>query len=512
LALPYVSRRLWAAEGGAPLPIPPLVETGSDPVTLEAIAGNSQFLSGAKTPTMGYSQPYLGPVLRMRRGSSPRMRVVNRLSEPVTAHWHGLHVPAVVDGGPKIEIAPGKTWQPDLPVDQPAATLWYHSHVHNQTAEQVYHGLSGLIIVDDPDAPDPGLPKTYGVDDIAMVIQDRAFGSDGALLYSKRRHDQIHGFRAGTILVNGAIRPTASVPAGLVRLRLLNGSNARIYHLRFADDRTFHQVASDAGLLPKPVALTSVTLAPAERIEIVADFKDGQPVALLSGPDRNGQMGGMMRGHSPAPPAPAGEGREGEFKILGFAPDKQKPTAVTQLPDTFPGAPKPDLGEPVRTRSLQLDMGGGRGMMGRGGRGGGRMGGGGMGGGRMGGGGMGGGGMRGPHRRGGPAAFLAINGRSYSPDRVDLELRRGETELWEVSASMMAHPFHVHGTAFQVLTSNGDKVPYETTGLKDTFLVEGQAQILLRVDRPAAESIPFLYHCHILEHEDAGMMGQFTVI
>jgi len=125
---------------------------------------------------------------------------------------------------------------------------------------------------------------------------------------------------------------------------------------------------------------------------------------------------------------------------------------------------------------------------------------------------MGGGGMRGPHRRGGPAAFLAINGRSYSPDRVDLELRRGETELWEVSASMMAHPFHVHGTAFQVLTSNGDKVPYETTGLKDTFLVEGQAQILLRVDRPAAESIPFLYHCHILEHEDAGMMGQFTVI
>jgi len=461
--------------------------------------GNSQFLSGAKTPTLGYSQPYLGPVLRMRRGSSAHMRVENRLDQPVTTHWHGLHVPAVVDGGPKIEIAPGKTWQPELPVDQPAATLWYHSHVHGRTAEHVYHGLSGLIIVDDPDAPDPGLPNTYGVDDIAMVIQDRAFEPDGALLYSKRRHDQMHGFRAGTILVNGAIRPTASVPAGLVRLRLLNGSNARIYHLRFADDRTFHQVASDAGLLPKPVVLTSVRLAPAERIEIVADFEDGQSVALLSGPDRNGQTGGRMGRHSPSPPAPASEGREGEFKILGFVPDKQKQAPVTQLPDAFPGAPKPDLGEPVRTRRLRLDMGGGGGMMGRG-----HMGGGMRGRSHM------DGGMRGGHGRGGPAVSMAINGRSYSPGRVDLELRQGETELWEVSASMMAHPFHAHATAFQVLTLNGNPVPYETMGLKDVILVEGQAQILLRVEQPAAEAIPFLYHCHILEHEDAGMMGQFT--
>ncbi|MCB1492069.1 MAG: multicopper oxidase domain-containing protein, partial [Rhodobiaceae bacterium] len=232
-------------------------------------------MDGAATPTWGFSQSYLGPVLRFRRGTSAHVSVKNSLPFPITSHWHGLHVPAIIDGGPQLQIAPGATWTVELPIDQPAATLWYHSHVGGVTAEQVYGGLSGMIIVDDPDAGDQGLPSDYGVDDIPLVIQDRAFGPDGELVYVKRGPALMHGFRADTILVNGAVRPVAGVPAGLVRLRLVNGSNARIYHLRFSDDRSFHQIASDGGLLPAPVPHTELTLAPAERAEVVVDFSDG---------------------------------------------------------------------------------------------------------------------------------------------------------------------------------------------------------------------------------------------
>ncbi|MCB1492070.1 MAG: multicopper oxidase domain-containing protein, partial [Rhodobiaceae bacterium] len=143
---------------------------------------------------------------------------------------------------------------------------------------------------------------------------------------------------------------------------------------------------------------------------------------------------------------------------------------------------------PVRTRDFVLNMhaGGGMGMgMGRGkGRGMGR--------------GMG-------------MGVMSINDGSFDPGRIDVQMKAGETELWRVYADEMAHPFHVHGTSFRVLRHNGNAVPFESTGLKDIFLVNGQAELLVRVKHEAREDVPFMYHCHILEHEDAGMMGQFTV-
>ena len=497
IAAPYIAKRVVAREAGAALPLPPLIEAKEAAETIEAISGQSAMLAGAKTPTLGYSQPYLGPVLRVSRGTNARFKVQNRLNEPVTTHWHGLHVPAIVDGGPKLEIKPGESWDPELPIDQPASTAWYHSHVHNKTATQVYQGLAGMIIVDDPSAPDPGLPKTYGQDDLPIVIQDRIFDSGGAMVYSGHHHDVRHGFRGDTILVNGTVQPQASPPAGMVRLRLLNGSNARIYHLRFADDRSFHQVASDGGLLAQPIRKSALRLAPGERAELVVDFSNGQAVALLSGPDRNGAMGmgrgrrgrGMGGGMMGAEPRQAETGRQGEFEIMRFSPDKTKPGTVTALPERIAGAPAPDFGEPVRRRQISLEMHG-------------------MGGGHMGGmGGRRGGGMRGGHMGGG----LAINGKSFDIDRVDLKLNRGETELWEITTQMMAHPFHVHATSFQVVSLNGQRQDFAQTGFKDVVLVEERAEILLQIDHPASDAVPFLYHCHILEHEDGGMMGQFTV-
>lgn len=489
LCLPFVAKPVLAAEPGRPLPIPPLADATSGVVNLKAITGNSAMLEGTGTPTWGFSQSYLGPTLRFRRGENARMSVSNGLDTQVTSHWHGMHVPAIHDGGPQLAINPGSRWDPELAVDQPAATLWYHSHVHGRTAEQVYGGLAGMIIVEDDHSADQGLPRDYGMDDIPLIIQDRAFTADGRFGYSKMGPSLMQGFRADTILVNGAITPVASVPSGLVRLRILNASNARIYHLRFSDDRVFHRVASDGGMLPKPVAETRLSIAPAERVEIVVDFADASNVTLLSGPDTNspmaGMMGGMMGGMTSNSPPQSEIGRPGEFAVMTFAPNPGSKGKVQELPTQLKGSPVAEFEEPARTREFVLSMMGG-GM---------------------------GGGMRGGMGRGmmGMGGGMTINGESFDMNRIDVAMKRGETELWRIRSVEMAHPFHVHGTSFQVVSQNGQQMPFDTIGLKDVLLVQDTAEILVRVDHEATEAVPFLFHCHILEHEDAGMMGQFTV-
>lgn len=482
LATPFLLKTSLAAESGAPLPLPSVISLDGEGNSVDAIYGNHSFLANGNTPTMGYGQDYLGPLLRMKRGQTAKINVGNKTDNPITAHWHGLHVPGSVDGGPQLAFGPGKTWSPELEIDQPAATLWYHSHVHRKTADQVYAGLAGMIIIDDPAAGSEGLPDTYGVDDIPLIIQDKAFNDDASLLYVKRGPSLMHGFRAGQIIVNGAIRPTASVPAGLVRFRLLNASNARIYTFRFEDNRTFHQVASDGGLLAAPSQLSTLMLAPAERAEIIVDFSDGKATRLVSLPDANNPMGGGMMGGmmSRMFGGDAGEPKtvtsNDEFEIMTFEVDRQKQGTVRSLPTAFASAPKPSFGEPVRRRQFGLDM---------------HTSGGGMMGGMMGG--------------------MGINGKPMAMDRIDERVRLGETEIWEVFADEMAHPFHIHGTSFQVLSHNGSPVDMATTGLKDVVLVNGIAELLVKFNKPADESTPYMYHCHILEHEDAGMMGQFTV-
>lgn len=336
-----------------------------------------------------------------------------------------------------------------------------------------------MIIIDDPEAGNEGLPNTYGVDDIPLIIQDKAFNDDASLLYVKQGPSLMHGFRAGEITVNGAIRPTASVPTGLVRLRLLNASNARIYTFRFEDSRIFHQVASDGGLLAAPSQISTLVLAPAERAEIIVDFSDGKAARLISLPDANDPMGGggimrgmmsrIMGGHSGEPKTITDND---EFEIMTFEVDPQKQAAVSTLPSAFASAPMPAFGEPIRRRKFELNMhAGGGGTMGN----------------------------------------MGINGKPMAMDRIDERVRLGEMEIWEVFSDEMAHPFHIHGTSFQVLSNNGSAVDLATTGLKDVFLVNGRAELLVQFNKTADEQTPYMYHCHILEHEDAGMMGQFTV-
>ena len=452
--------------------LPVLDATATASLKLTAAEGSTEFSPGAASPTLGFNGSYLGPVLRLRTGTSVEAVVENRVREPITVHWHGLLVPGEVDGGPHLPIAPGTTWRPRLDIDQAPATLWYHSHIHRRTAEQVYAGLAGGLIVTDGADAERGLPSTMGVDDLFLVIQDKLFDQSGRLLpYRPAMPDLMMGYFGERVVVNGQMDRVALVPAGLVRLRLLNASNARNYVLYFEDRRSFHLAGTDQGLLERPVELDAVRLAPAERVEILVDFSEHGAARLVSLPHAETvatagmPMMGMLR-----------DALTGPFAIVEFAVDDQRPAATTRMPASFHGG-FAKAGDPVRQRSFIVnDM-----MMGAGMRGG----------------------------RGGEALF-AINGQPFDMGRIDFEAEVGTTEHWRVVTQMMAHPIHIHGVQFEVLSENGRTPLLQNSGLKDTVLVEGEAELLVRFLRSASAAKPFMFHCHILEHEDNGLMGQFA--
>ena len=403
---------------------------------------------GSASPTAGYNQDFLGPTIIMQNGPLAA-EVGNNLDEAISVHWHGLMVPGDHDGGPHLPIRPGQRWTPDLNIAQQPATAWYHSHIHGRTAEQVYSGLAGVIHVTDGRDADRGLPVDYGVDDLTLVLQDRRFDRAGRMVYDPSMMDVMHGFMGNRMLVNGQAGAVAAVPAGLVRLRLLNGSNARSYTLSFDDGRMMHLIATDGGFLPAPVDLSVLSLAPGERAEILVDFSGSGSPVLMSGIEQ-------------------------PFGVLEFEVDDTVPVRITSLPDELGPELEDLVGTEIRTRQMSLDMGMG-GMM------------------------MGGGGG------------FAINQRPFAMDRIDLDVALGTVERWIVRSTMIAHPFHVHGAFFRVASENGTSPRPENTGWKDTVLVAGETEIVVRFDQPAGSSKPFMFHCHILEHEDAGMMGQFTV-
>ncbi len=213
--------------------IPPLLEPAQGGVArfdLSLGESSHDFGSGVLTDTVSYNgQSVLGPTMRWRSGSDVEINVSNNLDEGTTAHWHGADVPAEDDGGPHSQIEPGQTWVADFEVIQPAATLWYHPHMMGTSAEQVFHGAAGMIIVEDDNSAAASLPSTYGVDDIPVILQDREFTADGQLSFEIDNDDD--GDLNPNLTVNGTMDPYTTVPAGPVRLRLLNGSQARVYEL-----------------------------------------------------------------------------------------------------------------------------------------------------------------------------------------------------------------------------------------------------------------------------------------
>jgi FtsP/CotA-like multicopper oxidase with cupredoxin domain len=447
-----------------PLQIPPLdpgvMQDGVRVYDLTVQRGETEFFTDVKTETLGINGTYLGPVLRMTSGETVRMNVRNSLAEQTTLHWHGFTLPARMDGGPHQVVEPGTVWSPQFEVREKASTMWFHSHLLDHTAEQVWAGLAGMILIDDAESTALNLPSTYGVDDIPVVLQDRSFRRNGQMPYKPSMQSRMMGMTGDVAMVNGTILPYFEAATGLLRLRLLNGSNGSIYSLAFDDGRSFAQIASDGGLLAAPVRMNALRLAPGERAEIVVDMSQGG-AAMLHGRVTGGMMGGMM-----------GVGG-GTFNFLELRPSASLAESP-DLPERLADLPAASAAGVDKFRRFEMQMSG----------------------------------M-------GPFAKFLINGRAMKMDRIDEVVEVGVPEIWEVSnAGPMAHPLHIHNTQFRILDRNGALPAAAERGLKDTVVVDPgeRVRILVRFDSYTDPERPYMYHCHILEHEDAGMMGQFTVV
>lgn len=469
----------WSSVSRRRLPIPALVDgSRGAPVDLHIREGAWSFRPGVTTPTLGISQQYLGPTIRTRKNTELNLRYKNALGEGVAIHGHGLHVPGEVDGGPQLEMAPGDEWRPSLSIVQPAATCWYHSHTHGKTGDQVYRGLAGMMIIDDDDADALDLPGRYGIDDLPIIIQDRTFDKQGRLVYSLNEAGE-DGWLGETVIVNGAIAPVADVPAGKVRLRLLNGANARFYIVTFADQRAFQKIATDGGFLAAPVPMKAMEMAPGERCEIIVDMSDGRPADLIAAFEdeidaaEEGMVNNVLnlfRGSEKRLPAPA----------LSLRVDRSLTPHTAPLPRTLATIDRPAVSQISRTRDFVLTMEDGGGHAAHAGH---------------------------------AAMDMTINGSAMDMSVINERVKQGVWERWRVRSEQGAHPFHVHGCSFLIERMEGAAAPPDQQGWKDVVVLDDDdwSEFVVRFDHPATDRHPYMYHCHILEHEDRGMMGQFTV-
>jgi spore coat protein A, manganese oxidase len=243
--------------------------------------GRAEILPGTLTPVYGYDGVYPGPTIRARKGRTTVIRQTNALQFQQNVHLHGGLVPAASDGHPMQLIAPGDSFTYTYPNGQDAATLWYHDHAHGLSARTMFYGLAGMYIVEDDLEASLGMPT--GDFDVPLIIQDRAFNADGSLRYTENVDE---GFLGDTIVVNGTASPRFAVKPALYRLRFLNASNARAYRLQLSGGVPMVQVAGDGSLLEAPVLRTMVPLSPAERIDVLVDFRNlraGAQVQLTNG-------------------------------------------------------------------------------------------------------------------------------------------------------------------------------------------------------------------------------------
>ena len=447
-------------------------------INLSLQNGQVEFYPGFNTNTIGYNQDILGKTIILEKGNEVTLNVTNNLSEATTLHWHGLHVSAENDGSPHSVIEAGQTWSPSFTVLDNAATYWYHPHLHEHTEEQVTRGAAGFIIVRDNEEAQLNLPRTYGVDDFPIVIQSRAFDTNKQLLWNTASDD--------VLMSNGTLDAYLDAPAQVIRLRLLNGSTERVYNLGFQNNLNFHQITSDGGLLDAPVSLTRLLLAPGERAEILLDLsaQQGQSINLMSFASElsSGIYGatnpsampmGSIAGYS------SNQLNGSDFSILQLNVEAPTPNPVTTIPSALISN-QPYLESDINaTRNLlfQPVQMGPNGM------------------------------LNGP---------FEINGEVFDMEVINYEIPLNNIEVWELTnQTAISHPFHIHDVQFYILEIDGNPPPANMQGRKDVVLVPpmfGTVRFITKFEDFADEDTPYMYHCHMLSHEDEGMMGQFTVV
>jgi FtsP/CotA-like multicopper oxidase with cupredoxin domain len=453
-----------AVEIGGPLYRPPFFSP--DGLTLTARRTTYEIASGVVAPVMTWGEGPVGPTIVARRGERARILMRNELTDPTIAHWHGLRPPEEMDGHPRFEVGRGESYSYDFSVDERAGTYWYHSHAHMRTGEQVYHGLAGLFIVRDDEEDALGLPS--GEREIGLVLQDKRLDAAGRPVYGGMGRDMMEGFLGDTPFVNGVRYPTVGVQSALYRLRILGAANARIFRVGLSSGSPLVLIGTDGGLLERPVELPWVDVATGERVDLLVDFSRvpiGSTVRLRSLGFPDPVVGGGM-GMGPGMGA-AGRRQGAEFDLLEFRVEREVreesriPVALGTVPRT-PRASANRVRE-FRFRSVMMDH--------------------------------------------------TINGRSFAMERIDERVPFGAVEIWRfVNDSPFPHPVHMHAVHFQVLSRVGGRgrvFPWEE-GWKDTVLLHPgeQVEVISRFDSHRGL---FLLHCHNLEHEDMGMMMNFSI-
>ncbi|MGB8698083.1 MAG: multicopper oxidase family protein [Thermosynechococcaceae cyanobacterium] len=445
-------------------------------VSLEAQYGSTN-LGNRQGYLMSYNGKIPGPRLEAKPGDTVRIRFTNRLQEPTNLHYHGLHIPATGNADNIfLHIAPGKTltYEFTLPKNHPAGTFYYHPHLHESVAKQIFAGLGGIFVVrgalDD-------IPEIRAAQEEFLFLKDFALDSKGQIP-SPNHMELMQGREGSIVTANGQVNPNLSIAkGGLLRLRLVNASTSRFYRLQL-EEHPFFLIATDGGAIAEPIELRELLLSPGERAEVLiqGDRPPGQ-YRLLNLPYNRvgtGMMGMMGRGMG---------NMGGMGGMMHGGTGTQTPQAIATL--TYQGSanqvlPLPQklldvetLPQPSKTRRIELSM-------------------------KM--------GMGSGMEPGMGLAFL-FNGKPFDPQRIDASVQLGSIEDWDlanVDPDGMEHPFHLHINSFQVVSRNGKPEPYRAW--KDTVLVRANETVRIRIPfRDYAGKT--VYHCHVLDHEDLGMMG-----
>ena len=444
---------------------------------LNVQSGTTTFFPGFNTPTFGINGVWMSPTLILNKGDSVTLNVTNNLNQTTTMHWHGLHVPAKWDGGPHQIINAGATWSPRIKVMNDAATYWYHPHGENKTEAHVSKGLAGLIIVKDAAEAALTLPRTYGVDDFPIIVQSKAFDVLKQIAIATQDDS--------TIMVNGTMQPYLNAPAQVIRMRLLNGSSMRSFFFGFTGNLPFKMIGTDDGLLDSAVTLTRLRLSPGERAEIVINLtgKQSQTIYLRNfgsqlpaGIHGAAIVGG---GASALPDYNLNPRNGGDYDILKLNVVAQTSSPVTTMPTMLiPHTPlQASSANNIRTILMDVEQP-----------------------------------FDSAKLTEGPMTF---NGESFDMMKVNDTTYLNRTEIWRlINKTQIAHPFHIHDVFFDVLDINGQPPSVYERGKKDVVLVMpgDTLRFITKFEDFADATVPYMYHCHLLHHEDDGMMGAFLVL
>ncbi|UKN02341.1 multicopper oxidase domain-containing protein [Paracrocinitomix mangrovi] len=458
-----------------PLNIPPLLSGNSMTLTLQE--GTTDFYNGVTTNTMGANGSLLGPTLLLKKDSAVSLVVENQLQESTTIHWHGLHVSAENDGGPHNIIAPGSSWNPQFTVLDKAGVYWYHPHLHMMTNQHVSKGIAGMIIVQDAEEQSLGLPNDYGVDDFPLVLQTKAFDGTGQI--------EINTNLDTSVMVNGTVDAVTDLPAQVVRMRMLNGASERVMEIGFSDNRSFELIGTDGGLLTAPVTLTRYRLAPGQRIDILLDLTGdvGQNFQLMSFASElpSAIYGAAQPGMGPGATSSlvgytSNPLNGADYSFLDINVVAQNGNPVTTIPSALASFTPLQEGSADVNRTITFTSAGTMGDL------------------------------------NGPFLF---NGTSFDMNVINYYIQLDDIEIWTLeNQTPISHPFHIHDVQFFILDINGNPPPPELQGYHDVILVPGgmgNARFIALFNDHESDSLPYMYHCHMLTHEDGGMMGQFMV-